>query len=70
MSREKFRIGLIFTPDSLLSVGVLNGNDPQAYKFIGKIQPLIDEFMERVRDQSRTEPRKMDKNVSFIGDTR
>ena len=54
MSKEKFRIGLIFTPDSLLSVGVLNGNDPQAYKFIGKIQPLIDDFMERVAEISLT----------------
>jgi hypothetical protein len=60
MSKEKFRIGLIFTPDSVLSVGVLNGNDPQAYKFIGKIQPLIDDFMERVRDQqSHTGARKV-----------
>jgi hypothetical protein len=64
MSKETFRIGLIFTSDSLLSVGVLNRNDPQAYKFIGKIQPLIEDFMERVRDQSHTGARKVDKLVS------
>ncbi len=50
MSKEKFRIGLIFTPSTIVSVGVLNGNDRQAYQFIGKIQPLIDDFMERVRE--------------------
>jgi hypothetical protein len=66
MSKEKFRIGLIFTPDSLLSVGVLNGNDPQAYKFIGRIQPLIDEFMDRVKDQSRSESHKLDRIVSSL----
>lgn len=70
MSKEKFRIGLIFTPESLLSVGVLNGNDPRAYEFIGRIQPLIDDFMERVQDQSRSRPRKVDKNVSSVEVTR
>lgn len=65
MSTNKFRIGLIFTPSTIVSVGVLNGNDREAYEFIGKIQPLIDDFMERVKDQSHTGPRKPDRIVSF-----
>jgi len=65
MSTNKFRIGLIFTPSTIVSVGVLNGNGREAYEFIGKIQPLIDDFMERVKGQSYTGPRKPDRIVSF-----
>ena len=63
MSKEKFRIGLIFTPSTIVSVGVLNGNDRQAYEFIGQIQPLIDDFMDRVREAA-CKRGKLDKFVS------
>jgi len=64
MSKEKFRIGLIFTPSTIVSVGVLNGNDRQAYEFIGQIQPLIDDFMDRVREATACKRGKLDKFVS------
>ena len=64
MSKEKFRIGLIFTPRTIISVGVLNGNDRQAYEFISQIQPLIDEFMDRVREAAVCKGGKLDKFVS------
>ncbi len=62
MSKENFRIGLIFTPSTIVSVGVLNSNNREAYEFIGRIQPLIDDFMERVRGVSKQG--KLDKFVS------
>jgi hypothetical protein len=49
MSANNFRIGLVFTPTSLVSVGVLNSNQKEAYAFMEKIQPLINHFMEDVR---------------------
>ena len=64
MSKEKFRIGLIFTPSTIVSVGVLNGNDREAYEFIGQIQPLIDDFMDRVREATAYKRGKLDKFVS------
>jgi hypothetical protein len=69
MPSKNFRIGLVFTPSSVISVGVLNSNQKEAYRFMEKIQPIIDDFMERVRDQSHTGPRKLDKIVSSMGDT-
>ena len=67
MSKETFRIGIIFTPSAIVSVGVLNGNDRQAYQFIGKIQPLIDDFMDRVREAAVCKRGKLDKFVSQGG---
>ncbi len=64
MSKETFRIGIIFTPSAIVSVGVLNGNDRQAYDFIGQIQPLIDEFMDRVREVTVCKQGKVDKSIS------
>ena len=64
MSKDKFRIGLIFTPSTIVSVGVLNGNDRQAYQFIVKIQPLIDDFMDSVREAAVCKRGKLDKIVS------
>ena len=69
MSKGNFRIGLIFTPNTILSVGVLNGNDQQAYEFIGEIQPLIDDFMNRVREVKPCNAGKLDKNVSLNKET-
>ncbi len=67
MSKETFRIGIIFTPSAIVSVGVLNGNDRQAYDFIGQIQPLIDEFMDRVREATAYKQGKLDGFVSSGG---
>ena len=64
MSPKNFRIGLVFTPTSLLSVGVLNSNQKEAYTFMEKIQPLIDDFMERVREAAVGKRGKLDKFVS------
>jgi hypothetical protein len=64
MATDKFRIGLVFTPNRIISVGVLNGNDREAYEFIGKIQPLIDDFMGRVRKAAAYKQGKLDKFVS------
>ena len=64
MSAKNFRIGLVFTPTSLLSVGVLNSNQKEAYTFMEKIQPLIDDFMERVREAAVGKRGKLDKFVS------
>lgn len=64
MSKETFRIGIIFTPSAIVSVGVLNGNDRQAYQFIAKIQPLIDDFIDRVREAAVCKRGKLDKFVS------
>ena len=64
MSKETFRIGLIFTPRVICSVSVLNSNDPQAYEFIGQIQPSIDEFMDRVREATAYKQGKLDRFVS------
>lgn len=58
MPSKNFRIGLVFTPSSVISVGVLNSNQKEAYEFIGQIQPLIDEFMDRVREECRAERRQ------------
>jgi len=65
MPSKNFRIGLVFTPSSVVSVGVLNSNQKEAYEFIGKIQPLIDDFMDRVREESHPPRRKLDKTVSL-----
>ena len=70
MSSKNFRIGLVFTPSSIVSVGVLNSNQKEAYEFIGKIQPLIDDFMDRVRAESRSERLKLDKTVSSLEETK
>jgi len=68
MLHDRFRIGLVFTPMGIESVGVLNGNQPEAYEFMGKIRPLIDEFMERVRAESLgTQRSKVDRSVSSPG---
>ena len=67
MPKGNFRIGLIFTPNTIVSVGVLNGNDQQAYEFIGEIQPLIDDFMDRVRQATACKRGKLDKFVSSGG---
>ena len=64
MSTKNFRIGLIFTPTSLVSVGVLNSNQKEAYTFMEKIQPLIDDFMDRVRKEGGSERGNVDKFVS------
>lgn len=56
MSSNNFRIGLVFTPTALLSVGLLNGNEKDAYAFMERIQPLVDEFMGRVRDLAKEQP--------------
>ena len=50
MSTKNFRIGLVFTPTSLVSAGVLNTNQKDAYEFMELIQPLIEDFMDRVRE--------------------
>ncbi len=63
MSAKNFRIGLIFTPTSLVSVGVLNSNQKEAYTFMEKIQPLIDDFMDRVREAAVGKGGKLDKIV-------
>jgi hypothetical protein len=52
MPSKNFRIGLVFTPSSLVSVGVLNSNQKEAYRFMEKIQPIIDDFMDRVRKET------------------
>ena len=49
MSTKNFRIGLVFTPTSLVSAGVLNTNQKDAYAFMEQIQPLIEDFMDRIR---------------------
>jgi len=68
MRTASFRIGLVFTPTGVESVGVLNGNQPDAYEFMRRIQPLIDDFMERVRAESqRTQRSKVDRFVSSPG---
>lgn len=64
MSAKNFRIGLVFTPTSLVSVGVLNSNQKEAYAFMEEIQPLIDAFMERVREAAVCNESKLDKFVS------
>ena len=64
MSPKNFRIGLVFTPTSLLSVGVLNSNQKDAYAFMERIQPLIDDFMDRVREVAVYKRGKLDKFVS------
>ena len=64
MSSKNFRIGLVFTPTSLVSVGVLNSNQKEAYTFMEKIQPLIDDFMDRVREAAACKRSKLDKFVS------
>jgi len=63
MSAKNFRIGLVFTPTSLVSVGVLNSNQKEAYTFMEKIQPLIDDFMDRVREAAVCKRGKLDKIV-------
>jgi hypothetical protein len=64
MSAKNFRIGLVFTPTSLVSVGVLNSNQKEAYTFMEKIQPLIDDFMNSVREAAVCKRGKLDKIVS------
>ncbi len=64
MSPKNFRIGLVFTPTSLVSVGVLNSNQKEAYTFMEKIQTLIDDFMDCVRDAAVCKGGKLDKFVS------
>jgi hypothetical protein len=64
MSPKNFRIGLVFTPTSLVSVGVLNSNQKEAYAFMEKIQPLIDDFMDRIREAAVCKQGKLDKFVS------
>jgi hypothetical protein len=64
MAFKNFRIGLVFTPSSVISVGVLNSNQKEAYRFMEKIQPLIDHFMDRVREETDRAGGKLDKNVS------
>ena len=64
MSAKNFRIGLVFSPTSLVSVGVLNSNQKEAYAFMEKIQPLIDQFLDRVREAAVYKPVKLDKFVS------
>lgn len=59
--KSSFRIGVVFTPKSLVSVGVLNDNSPEAYDFMRQIQPLINEFMGQIRREAN---RKVDKFVS------
>jgi len=65
MPSKNFRIGLVFTPSSLVSVGVLNGNQQEAYEFMGKIRPLIDDFMDRVQAEALQRKARVDKNVSL-----
>ncbi len=66
MSAKNFRIGLVFTPTSLVSVGVLNSNQKEAYTFMEKIQPLIDDFMAHVREAAVCHRGKPDKFVSQV----
>jgi hypothetical protein len=65
MPSKSFRIGLVFTPSSVVSVGVLNSNQKEAYRFMEKIQPLIDDFMNRVREENDRGRSNPDKNVSL-----
>lgn len=64
MSAKNFRIGLVFTPTSLVSVGVLNSNQKEAYTFMEKIQPLIDDFMDSVREATVCKRGKLVRLVS------
>ncbi len=64
MSTKNFRIGLVFTPTSLVSAGVLNTNRKDAYAFMEQIQPLIEDFMDRVREVAVCKRDKPDKFVS------
>jgi hypothetical protein len=67
IGKNSFRIGLVFTPKSVVSVGVLNGNHPEAYEFMRQIQPLIEGFIGEVRKEGN---RKLDKSVSPVEETK
>jgi hypothetical protein len=59
--KSSFRIGLVFTPKSVVSVGVINGNSPEAYEFMRQIQPVIEDFIGRIRKEAKG---KLDKFVT------
>lgn len=69
MPSDEFRIGLVFSPTRTVSIGVIAGNYKKAYDFMGKIQPLIDDFMKRVRAEAvgKRASDRVDKNV-FSGE--
>jgi len=59
--RDTFRIAVVFSPTRLVNIGVVAGDYGKACDYILEIQPLIDDFLAKVRAQTPqilTSPRR------------